>query len=88
MHNADIINKERAINELMLVIRKIFSEPEICGTAMQIAAKHYNHVDAHRLIADELSSTTNVRIPAEFSEADTLFLDLLISMARDATALY
>jgi hypothetical protein len=55
---------------------------------MKIAAKHYNEPNAHQLIGDELSSTTNVKIPVEHSEADTLFLDLLIDMAKDATALY
>jgi len=88
MLNADIINKERAINELTLVIRKIFSEPEICEIALKIASKHLNDTNSHVLIAEELSATTNVRIPAEHSEADTLFLDLLIDMAKDANALY
>ena len=76
------------LNELTLVIRKIFSEPEICAIAMEIAAKHVNEANAHVLIADELSATTNVKIPVEHSEADTLFLDLLIDMAKDANALY
>lgn len=88
MLNADIINKERAINELVLVIRKIFSEPEICEIALKIAAKHLHDSNAHLLIADELSATTNVKIPAEHSEADKLFLNLLIDMAKDASALY
>jgi len=88
MLNADIINKERAINELTLVIRKIFSEPEICEIALKIASKHLNDVNAHVLIADELSASTNVKIPVEHSEADTLFLNLLIDMAKDANALY
>ena len=87
MLNADIINKERAINELTLVIRKIFSEPEICAIALKIAAKHINKSDAHVLIAEELSATTNVKIPVEHSEADTLFLELLVDMAKAANAL-
>ena len=88
MLSADIINKERAITEMTLVLRKIFSEPEICTAAMEIAAKHVNDPNARVLIAEELSATTNVKIPVEHSEADTLFLDLLIDMAKDANALY
>ncbi len=88
MLSADIINKERAITEMTLVLRKIFSEPEICTIAMEIAAKHVNDPNARMLIAEELSATTNVKIPVEHSEADTLFLDLLIDMAKDANALY
>ena len=70
------------------MIRKIFSEPEICAIALEIANKHLNESNAHTLIAEELSATTNVKIPVEHSEADTLFLDLLIDMAKDASALY
>jgi len=88
MLSADIINKERAINEIILVLRKIFSEPEICTIAMEIAIKHAHDKNAHVLIADELSATTNVKIPTEHSEADTLFLNLLIDMAKDSSALY
>ncbi len=88
MSNADIISKKRVIIELTLVIRKIFSEPEICAIALKIAAKHSNATNAHQLIAEELSATTNIRIPVEHSEADTLFLDLLIDMEKDASALY
>ncbi|EPJ49482.1 MAG: hypothetical protein OFPI_24880 [Osedax symbiont Rs2] len=88
MLSADVINKERAINEMALLIRKIFSEPEICSISLAIATKHYNDSNAHSLIADELSATTNIKIPVEHSEADTLFIDLLIDMAKDANALY
>ncbi|MCJ8341140.1 MAG: hypothetical protein MJK10_21975 [Pseudomonadales bacterium] len=88
MLSADVINKERAINEMALLIRKIYSEPEICSISLAIAAKHYNASNAHILIADELSATTNIKIPVEHSEADTLFIDLLIDMAKDANALY
>lgn len=88
MQNADVINKERAIGELTLFIRKIFAEPDICEIAKTIARKHLNEVNAHMLIAEELSSTTNVKIPIEHSEADTLFLNLLIDIVKDESALY
>jgi len=88
MLSADVINKERAINEMALLIRKVFSEPEICSLALAIATKHYNDSNAHVLIADELSATTNIKIPVEHSEADSIFIDLLIDMAKDANALY
>ncbi|MGB1236942.1 MAG: hypothetical protein ACPG4U_01955 [Pseudomonadales bacterium] len=88
MQSADVINKERAISELSLFIRKVFAEPDICNVAKDIARKHLGQENALVLIADELSATTNVKIPVEHSEADTLFLELLVDIVRDETALY
>jgi len=85
---AEITNKERAIEELSLFIRKVFAEPEICAIAKDIARRNMNEPNAHVVIAEELSSTTNVKIPLEHSEADRLFLDLLIDIVKDETALY
>lgn len=85
---ANVINKERVINELLLFIRKVFSEPEICSIAKEIARKHIKSPNAAMLIAEELSATTNVKIPLEHSEADDLFLELLIELVKDETALY
>ncbi|MFY0658469.1 MAG: hypothetical protein JXR12_17185 [Neptunomonas phycophila] len=84
----EIKNKERVINELLLFIRKVFSEPEICAHAKEITRKHLGKKDAAVLIAEELSSTTNVKIPLDHSEADDLFLQLLIDLVKDETALY
>lgn len=88
MSTAEIKNKERAIDELILVLRKIMVEPEICATAMEIARKHLNDEHANVKIADELSATTSVKIPVEHSEADTLFLEMLKDLVRDEQALY
>ncbi|WP_027854071.1 hypothetical protein [Marinobacterium litorale] len=88
MSVSDIKNKERVINELLRFIRKVFDEPEICSIAKEIARKHINSKDADQLIAEELSATTNVKIPIEHSEADRLFLELLQDLVRDEKALY
>ncbi|MGB0732178.1 MAG: hypothetical protein ACPGPF_00385 [Pontibacterium sp.] len=88
MNVSEINHKERVIGELLLFIRKVLSEPEICTAAREIARKHLNEPNALVLIADELSATTNVRIPVEHSEADTLFLELLVEVVKDETALY
>ncbi len=88
MSVAEIKNKDRVINELMLFIRKVLAEPEISEKAIEIARKHINEPNADMLIAEELSSTTNVKIPIEHSDADTLFLQVLKDVVRDETALY
>jgi hypothetical protein len=88
MNVSEIKNKERVINELMLFIRKVFNEPQICEIAKEIARKHFDKRDADQLIAEELSATTSVKIPIEQSDADRLFLQTLKDLVRDEKALY
>lgn len=88
MSIAEIKNKERVINELTSFIRKVLVEPEICGTALDIAREHLNDENAEIVIADKLSASTNIKIPVEHSEADRLFLELLIEVIKDEKALY
>lgn len=85
---SDIKNKERVIEELLRFTRKVLADPSICEQAKAIARKHMKAEHSNQLIADELSSTTSVRIPLEHSEADTLFLELLKDVVADETALY
>lgn len=88
MSVAEIKNQERVINELLGFIRKVLVEPEICDTAKEIARKHMQDENAIQLIADELSASTNVKIPLERSDADNLFLELLKDVIKDEQALY
>ncbi len=88
MSIAEIKNKERVINELMSFIRKVLVEPEICEQALAIAREHLNDENAATVIADKLSATTNIKIPIEHSEADDLFLEVLIDVIKDEQALY
>ncbi len=88
MKVSEIKNKDRVINELLLFIRKVLVEPDINTRALEIARKHINDKNADVLIADELSATTNVKIPVEHSDADKLFLKLLRDVVRDEKALY
>ncbi|MGB0467569.1 MAG: hypothetical protein ACPGF7_08595 [Pontibacterium sp.] len=88
MSIAEIKNKERVINELMLFIRKVLSEPEICEAALEIARQHLNDPNADVVIADALSAATNVKIPVEHSDADKLFLQVLKDVVKDEQALY
>ena len=88
MSIAEIKNKERVINELMSFIRKVLVEPEICEKALEIAREHLNDENAEIIIADKLSAVTNIKIPIEHSEADKLFLEVLIDVIKDEQALY
>ncbi|MAY40741.1 MULTISPECIES: hypothetical protein [unclassified Neptuniibacter] len=88
MSVTEIKNKERVINELTSFIRKVLVEPEICETALNIAREHLNDENPEVVIADALSATTNIKIPVEHSEADRLFLEVLIDVIKDEKALY
>ena len=88
MSIAEIKNKERVIDELLLVLRKIMVEPEICEQALNAAREHINDEHANVTIAEALSACSNVKIPLEHSEADTLFLEMLKDLVRDEQALY
>ncbi|WP_299179889.1 hypothetical protein [uncultured Neptuniibacter sp.] len=88
MSIAEIKNKERVINELMSFIRKVLVEPDICEKALEIAREHLNDEHAETVIADKLSATTNIKIPIEHSEADRLFLQVLLEVIKDEQALY
>jgi hypothetical protein len=88
MSVTEIKNKERVINELTSFIRKVLVEPEICEAALNIAREHLNDENPEVVIADALSATTNIKIPVEHSEADRLFLEVLIDVIKDEKALY
>ncbi len=88
MSVAEIKNKERVINELMSFIRKVLVEPDICKTALQIAREHLNDENADIVIADKLSALTSIKIPIEHSDADKLFLEVLVDVIKDEQALY
>jgi hypothetical protein len=88
MSITEIKNKERVINELMSFIRKVLVEPEISKIATDIAREHLNDDNARVVIAEALSAATNIKIPLEHSEADELFLDVLIDVIKDEQALY
>ncbi len=88
MANIEVRNRERVIEELRVFIKKVLVEPEIIGTSLQITRECIDEDDADHKISEQLSATTNVKIPAQHSEADRLFIELLKEVVRDEKALY
>ena len=88
MSSIEIRNRDRVIEELRIFLKKIMVEPEIIPHSVAVARELIGHEDADRLIAERISDTTNVKIPAEHSDADKLFLALLKEVVRDEKALY
>ncbi|MDN3556283.1 MULTISPECIES: hypothetical protein [Halomonas] len=88
------IQKTRVINELRSFIKKLLQDPKILEQSLEIARQRLgdgDQADVMARIANEISDTTSVHIPedpAEHSEADRLFLELLKEVVREEQALY
>ena len=88
------IQKTRVINELRDFIRKLLQDPKILEQSLEIARRRLaegSRSDVTVRIANEISETTSVHIPedpAEHSEADKLFLELLREVVNEEQALY
>jgi len=88
MSSAEESRQARVINELCVFIRKVLSDPTVAPKCMEVARKYQGDPDATRLIAEEISGSTIVRIPEEHSDADTLFLKIVQEVLDDEAALY
>jgi len=84
----DIRNRDRIIEELRVFIKKVLSEPKIIDTCLSVTRELIDADDADAKIAERISATTSVKIPAQHSAADKLFLELLRETVRDEKALY
>lgn len=88
------IQKTRVINELREFIRKLLQDPKILEQALDVARKQLaedSQGDVMARIANEISDITSIHIPedpADHSEADRLFLELLKDVVNEEQALY
>ncbi|MBE02601.1 hypothetical protein [Marinobacter lutaoensis] len=78
----------KMIEELRIFIKKVLSDPTIAVKSMEVARKYRGQPNADELIAREISATTTIRIPENWSEADRMFLDILHDVLDDEEALY
>lgn len=88
MSSAEESRQARIISELSVFIRKVLSDPTVAPKCMEIARKHRNDPDAMKVIAEQISASTIVRIPEEHSEADEIFLKIVHEVLDDEAALY
>jgi len=84
----DVRNRDRIIEELRTFIKKVLVEPEIIDSSLKITRELIDEDDANHRIAEQISATTNVKIPTNLSDADKLFIGLLKEVVRDEKALY
>ncbi|ANF57555.1 hypothetical protein [Halotalea alkalilenta] len=91
MTTSSEMQQARVIKELRGFIKKLLYDPSILPTALEIARRHSGEKDAAERIAEEISSTTSVKIPtreSQHSPADKLFLALLKEVIEEERALY
>lgn len=88
MSSLELRNRDRAIEELRIFLKKIFVEPQIISHSLAITRDLIDEENADAIIAQKISDTTNVKIPTEHSDADKLFLQVLREVVRDENAMY
>ena len=88
MCSLELRNRDRAIEELRIFLKKICVEPEIISHSLAITRDLIDEENADAIIAQKISDTTNVKIPTEHSDADRLFLQVLREVVRDEKAMY
>ena len=88
MSNLELRKSQRTIEELRGFLKKIFVEPDIISRSLAITRELIDEDNADAIIAQKIAATTNVKIPAEHSDADQLFLQVLREVVRDENAMY
>jgi len=88
MSTAEESRQAKVISELRVFIRKVLSDPTVASKCMEIARKLKDEPDADKLIAEEVSASTIVRIPEEHSDADKIFISIINEVLDDEAALY
>ncbi|TPE52784.1 hypothetical protein FJM67_07145 [Maribrevibacterium harenarium] len=82
------LNKQRIIDEFLRCFRKMLMEPELSAELVRIAKEHINEPNAYQRIAEEVSSQTTLKITEDHSEADKLFIKLLMDVVKGDSMLY
>ena len=88
MSTSEASHDDKFIEELRLLIKKVFVEPEIIKTSIEITRELIDEDDATQQIAQRISDATNIKIPFNPSAADALFIDILKEVVKDEKALY
>ncbi|MCV2401274.1 hypothetical protein OFY17_00110 [Marinomonas sp. C2222] len=82
------LNKQRIIDEFLRCFRKMLMDPELSGELTRIAKEYINEPDAYERIAAEVSSQTTLKIQENHTEADRMFIKLLMSVVKGDSLLY
>ncbi len=85
---ANELNQQRIIDEFLRCFRKILMNPELSGELVRIAKENINEPNAYQRIAEEVSNQTTLKIQEEHTEADRMFIKLLMDVVKGDAFLY
>lgn len=84
-------SQARVLSELRQFLKKLLLEPGTLEKTLEIAKRHYGNHEMLMRVAEDITGETLVKIaedPAEWSDADRLFLELLKEVVEESQALY
>ena len=85
---ANELNQQRIIDEFLRCFRKMLMEPELAGELVRIAREYIDEPDAYQRIAEEVSNQTTLKIPEDHSDADRMFIKVLMDVVKGDSLLY
>jgi len=85
---ASELNQQRIIDEFLRCFRKMLMDPELSTNLTRIAKEHLDKPDAYQRIAEEVSRQTTLKIQEDHTDADKLFINLLIDVVKGDSNLY
>lgn len=85
---ANELNQQRIIDEFMRCFRKLLMDPKLAGELVRIAKENINEPNAYQRIAEEVSNQTTLKIQEEHTEADRMFIKLLMDVVKGDALLY
>ncbi|MEO9273908.1 hypothetical protein ABFY09_03530 [Marinomonas sp. 5E14-1] len=85
---ANELNQQRIIDEFLRCFRKLLMDPQLAGELVRIAKENINEPDAYQKIAEEVSNQTTLKIQENHTEADRMFIKLLMDVVKGDALLY
>ncbi|MGR0279929.1 hypothetical protein ACUM5Y_12915 [Marinomonas dokdonensis] len=85
---ASELNQQRIIDEFLRCFRKMLMDPELAGELVRIAKENINEPNAYERIAAEVSNQTTLKIQENHTEADRMFVKLLMDVVKGDSLLY
>jgi hypothetical protein len=85
---ANELNQQRVIDEFLRCFRKMLMDPELAGELTRIAKENINEPNAYERIAEEVSSQTILKIQDDHTDADRMFIKLLMDVVKGDSQLY
>lgn len=85
---ANELNQQRIIDEFLRCFRKMLMDPELAAELVRIAKENIREPNAYQRIAEEVSNQTTIKIQENHTDADRMFIKLLMDVVKGDSQLY